>query len=96
MKTDHTERSLQDRRIIGRIFNANLHTDEFGTVANSVKAPMEGDDTFPIWFALTELHEMGATPSLKTAKKIAENLGRDLNATIVTYLQWKKFHGEVA
>ena len=71
------------------------HT-EAGTVANGVRAPKQEDASFKVWSALNTLNSWGATPSGLTASRLASKLGLDLNSTVVTYLQWKKFHGEGA
>jgi len=67
------------------------HTED-GKTLNGVRAPTEKDAHYPVWTALNELVEFGAIPTAKTAVKLAQSMNRDVNATVVTFLQWKKFH----
>lgn len=69
------------------------HTED-GAVINGVRAPKPGDDSYEIWAALNNLKkEWGTEPTAATAGRLAVELKRDTNSTIVTFLQWKKFHG---
>lgn len=93
MDADTVERRQPSLFIFNKAFID--HTDD-GQVNNNVRAPKENDANYFIWNALNQLHEIGAEPTIKTAVRLAHELKVDENSTVVTFLQWKKFHEQSA
>jgi hypothetical protein len=68
---------------------------EGGLVVNGVRAPTKNDANFEVWAALNNLRaEWGSMSTVVTAIRLAKELSRDENSTVMTFLQWEKFHAE--
>lgn len=90
MQTQANARRATDLAVIKG--HGDNHTDD-GHVVNGVRAPTPADDSYEVWAALNNVKkEWGAEPTATTATRLAATMGRDVNQTIVTFLQWKKFH----
>lgn len=91
MKTNQAFKRASDSMVVGASVLASLRTEQ--ATINNVREPSTTHPARPMWNAFSELHEMGAEPTVQTARKLAERMDEDVNATIVIFFQWKKFHG---